>query len=293
MEHRVAYYHHPCDRRFSIDDVRFESTELTSRYRRHDSDQVKAIGYPTGKRTVYCLYTPTGTCGRTVDLDLTEAELTAALDPMNPETERPIALALFEAWNGVREEESKRDGLAIYKPMELENVLVALDQTDWSGPATEVAGRLASNMIIRHILPNANHRCSISMLQFYLDFCTFGSEVEYDNLRLHTDDNEWKAWVDDYIRQSKRILDVRRNNVRFKYLREGGIDYVVRKGEIVTDLRDWDLDMTPNDAKQKYAKKHERLYDRFAEEIAERAGVPDLASRPGLSQREFATMLSG
>lgn len=294
MEHRVVYYHHPLDKRYSLEYVDDDATQFAERYGGYDSGTVKALGYPTGETEIYCLYTQTGEAGTADDLEISEAELVAALDDMHPDRERPIAIGLLEAWEGVREEAEKSgDGLEIYKALELGRVPEALTEVNWNGTATDVAGELMSNLILRHILPNANHRCSISMLQFYLDFCTFGREVEYNGLRLHTTDNDWRAWVDPYITQSKRILTVRRNNVRFKKLSEYGVETVVRKGGIEIALADWDLDMHYRDAWTHYARKHEQLCVRFAEEIAERAGVPELGDRDGLTQTAFASLLAG
>ena len=294
MGSRVVYYHHPLDKRFSMGYVDHDTTRFSERYNSYNLGTVKAIVYPIGDTEVYCLYTQTGSFGTADDLEISEAEITVALDEMRPERERPIAIGLLGAWEGVREEErATGDGLEIYKPLEIERVPEALNEVKWEGTATDVAGRLMSNLILKHVLPNANHRCSISMLQFYLDVCVFGREVEYEGPRLHTADNEWREWVDPYITQSKRILTVRRNNVRFKQLLEYGCKTVVRKGDIEITLADWELDMPYRDAWTHYAQKHERLCIRFAEEIAERAGVPELSNRPGLSQSEFARLLAG
>lgn len=277
-----------------MDYVDDDATRFAERYGSYDAGTVKAVGYPIGETEVYCLYTQTGVFGMADDLEISETEIAAVLEEMHPERERPIAMGLIEAWEGVREEEEETgDGLVIYKEMEIDQVPEALNEVDWDGTATDVAGKLMSNLILRHVLPNANHRCSISMLQFYLDYCMFGREVEYNALRLHTPDNEWREWVDPYIRQSKRILTVRRNNIRFKQLREYGCKTVVRKGGIELDLADWELDMHYRDAWTHYARKHERLCVRFAEEITERTGIPDLSDRSGLSQTEFATLLAG
>ncbi|WP_332897155.1 hypothetical protein [Haladaptatus sp. CMSO5] len=294
MEHRVVHYHYPLDKRYSLEYVDDDATQFAERYGGYDSGTVKALGYPIGEAEIYCLYTQTGESGTADDLETSETEIVAALDDMHPDRERPIAIGLFEAWEGVREEaEETGDGLEIYKELELSRVPEALDEVNWNGTATNVAGELMSNLILRHVLPNANHRSSISMLQIYLDFCTFGREVEYNGLRLHTADNEWRAWVDPYITQSKRILTVRRNNVRFQKLSEYGVETVIRKGGIEIALGEWNLGMHYRDAWTHYARKHEQLCVLFAEEIAERAGVPELSERAGLSQADFASLLAG
>lgn len=294
MTHQLAYYHHPLDKRYSIDYVTDDAADFAESYTSNDPAKVKAVGYPFSGATGYCLYTPTGVFGTADDLDTSEEEITAALDEMDPDIERPIAIGILSAWDGVRqEEESTGRELEVYKPMQIEKIPDALEQVNWDGTATDVAGEIMSNLIIRHVLPNANHRCSISMLQIYLDYCTFGEEIEYNSLRLHTDNNEWKDWVDPYIKQSKRIITVRRNNLWFKNLRSYGCKTVFRKGGIGIELADWELDMHYHQAWKVYSRKHEKLCTRFAEEVSERAGVLHLNDQQGLDQEEFAMLLEG
>jgi hypothetical protein len=45
----------------------------------------------------------------------------------------------------------------------------ALDRVSWGAELPQVAGELMSNLILRHPLPNANHRTSIVVLQFCIE----------------------------------------------------------------------------------------------------------------------------
>lgn len=103
-----------------------------------------------------------------------------------------------------------------------------------------VAGELMSNLVIRHALPNANHRTSIAMLQFCID----SVDPSFEMPSTHVDDHTWKERVDPYIVESKRLITVRRNNVRFEHLKELGVNLVERKGGIRIQLADCDLGPT-------------------------------------------------
>lgn len=122
----------------------------------------------------------------------------------------------------------------------------------WS--ATDVAGRLASNLILKHSLPNGNHRTAVALVQFYLrrlnpDFSLPETSVEVD-----PESYDWRAWVNEYITESKRLLTVRRKNVVFKHLYKFGVRTVERKHAIEIDLTAYELDMFPSEAKTIYAK---------------------------------------
>lgn len=85
-----------------------------------------------------------------------------------------------------------------------------------------------SNLILRHSLPNANHRTGIAMLQF----CIESVDPEFEMPRTHIDDDTWREWANTYIVDSKRLITVRRNNLRFKQLEDLDVDLVERKDGI-------------------------------------------------------------
>jgi len=144
-----------------------------------------------------------------------------------------------------------------------------------------------SNLILKHALPNANHRTAIAMLQFCID----SVDSSFEMPSTHVDDQTWKAWVDPYIVESKRLLTVRRNNVRFQHLQDLGVDIVERKGGIQIRLADYDLDMHWRDALTEYARSHEEHCVAFADEVLERAGRPELQDRSGPTKVEFIDFL--
>jgi len=120
-----------------------------------------------------------------------------------------------------------------------------------------VAGRLASNLILKHALPNANHRTAAALVQFYLrrlnpDFAMPETSVETD-----PESYDWREWVNEYINESKRLLTVRRKNVLFKHLYSFGARTLERKHAVEIDLTEYETDMYPSEAKIVYAEKQE------------------------------------
>ena len=71
----------------------------------------------------------------------------------------------METGRDVREEGEFR----LFKEFEPAQIERTLEDVPWSGPFPTVAGELLSNLILRHALPNANHRTGIAMLQFRIE----------------------------------------------------------------------------------------------------------------------------
>ncbi|MDB9234668.1 hypothetical protein PN419_14500 [Halorubrum ezzemoulense] len=75
--------------------------------------------------------------------------------------------------------------------------------------------------------------------------------------RTHVDDNTWREWVDPYIVDSKRLITVCRNNLRFKQLEDLDVDLVEGKDGIQIQLAEFELDIHWREALSKYAEQHE------------------------------------
>jgi len=97
-------------------------------------------------------------------------------------------------------------------------------------------------------LRNANHRTGIAMLQF----CIESVNPDFEMPRTHVDDDTWREWVNPYIADSKRLITVRRNNLRFKQLEKLDVDFVERKDGIQIRLSEFELDMYWRDALSAY-----------------------------------------
>lgn len=151
-----------------------------------------------------------------------------------------------------------------------------------------MAGRLASNLILKHALPNANHRTAVALVRFYLRRLSPGLSIPETAKEIDPETFDWRDWVNEYINESKRLLTVRRKNVRLKYLREFGATTLERKHGVKIELTTYELDMHPSEAKEFYAREHEGLWINFVEDAVKRADHPELMNTSGLPKSEFA-----
>lgn len=245
---RVVHYHHPQAENFPL---KYSSASLSALLSRQaDLDgATKLIGYPFDT-PVYVLYE-------------SDTDIEASVD--------------------VREE----DVFRLYKEFEPQKIQQALDHVSWGATLPQVAGELMSNLILRHSLPNANHRTGIAMLQF----CIESVEPDFEMPRTHIDDDTWREWVDPYIVESKRLITVRRNNIRFKHLEALGVDFVERKDGIQIRLAEFDLDMHWRKALSEYAGRHETHCTEFAQAVLERAERDTLLGQQGPTKQEFIDYL--
>ena len=281
-----VYYHHPGDKQFSLDFVHPDPVAIVSQIVDYADDVAAKIEQYEIDESFYAIYTSRvgGEPVREIDFDLT-----ASLAEMSDDNST-IVVRLLEIYRALIVQNESEEGTSVeaYKNIDVDALPDVLNQTSWDGSATDVAGRLASNLILKHPLPNANHRTAVALVQFYLcrlnpDFSLPDTSVEVD-----TESYDWRAWVNEYITESKRLLTVRRKNVVFKHLHKFGVRTVERKHAIEIDLTAYDLDMYPSEAKNIYAKNHEALWAGFVEEAVERAGYPELKEAQGLSKKAFA-----
>jgi len=281
--YHLVYYHHPCAENLSLKYSSTDPSDVVQR-RYEDGGKTKLLGYPFNT-PIYVLYEGNDTTTHADEIEYGLGWLEERLDGL-PRSTQVITfrlLELLQAAVDVREEDEFR----LYKDFEPMQVHRALENVSWGASLPVVAGELMSNLVLRHPLPNANHRTSIAMLQF----CIESVAPSFEMPTTHVDDHTWKAWVDPYIVESKRLITVRRNNVRFKRLAELGVDVVERKGGIQIWLTDYELDMHWRDALTKYAERHEAHCTQFVEEIFERTGRSDLTGRKGPTRDGFAEFL--
>jgi hypothetical protein len=177
--------------------------------------------------------------------------------------------------------------LKAYKRVELEAVPDALKRVRWGEAVPTTAGTLLSNLILRHALPNANHRTAFGILELYLE-C---ADSQFWMPSMATDDFDWKEWVDPYIVDSKQLLTVRRNTSRFRMLENAGCETVLRKGGIGISLSEYDLTVGYRDALREYAERHEDRSIEFVHELLARAGAENFADTTGIDKSSFARRL--
>jgi len=280
---RLVHYHHPCAENFSLTYSAASPDDL--RDPRHEADgDTKLLGYPF-ETPVFVLYEGTEPVETAGDVEYDPDWLEDRLAGRSRATQVTVfrLVELLEAAVDARE----ADEFRLYKDFEPGKVERALDEVSWGDSLPIAAGELMSNLVLRHALPNANHRTSIAMLQF----CVECVDPSFEMPSAHADDETWSSWVDPYVVESKQLVTVRRNNVRFQMLRELGVDLVERKGGVRIRLNDYDLDVHWREALREYAERHEEHCVGFAREVLERADRAALAERSGPSRAAFVEYL--
>lgn len=278
-------YHHPDDSALSLEFINPDRDEVEGRAESEHSDELTAICSYDLDRTIHVLYAGTRP-PETADSVVTDLDrLVSDIEEPN----RTIALRSLGAFVSIMNEKEVEEGerLRAYKDLEPRGISEGLDRVEWSGTVHKVGGRLLSNLVLRHPFPNANHRTGLVMLERFLS----AHEGEFERPRMHNSEYDWKSWANQYIRQSKRILTVRRNAPRFSYLRDFGCQSVIRKGGIEIDLTDWELHSDINEAHSHYATRHESLCIRLAGEIIDRAEDGPHPESGALTKAEFTERL--
>jgi len=274
-----VYYHHPEDSQYSLAYVTQDRDEMTT------SGQEAIVERYDLDEEFFALYTNRGASGTVNDLG---DEFEDTLDEMSPQN-RTITVRLLQIFEEIIEEKELEEDakLEIYKQIELERIPDALARVDWTGTAVDVAGQLMSTLILKHALSNANHRTSISMAQWYLE----SIETGFSFPDFATEEYDWKAWVNEYITESKRLLTVRRDTTAFSLLAEWGCDTIVRKNGIKIVLAEYDLDFTRSEAYAYYGDTHTELCTDFLIESVTRAGHDELITTEGTGKAEFVSFL--
>lgn len=273
-----VYYHHPDDPQYSLAYVTQDRDEITT----YGQDAI--IEHYDFDEEFFVLYTNRGASGTVENLD---DEFEDVLDEISPQ-DRTITVRLLQIFEEIVEaKELEEEKLDIYKQIELERIPDAIARVEWTGTAVDVAGQLMSTLILKHALPNANHRTSISMAQWYLE----SIETGFSFPDFATEAYDWKIWVNEYITESKRFLTVRRNTTAFSLLSEWGCDTVVRKNGIEIVLAEYDLDLTRSEAYAHYGDVHTELCTDFLTESVTRAGHDELLSTEGIGKAEFVSFL--
>jgi len=272
-------YHHPDDSQFSIAYVTQDRGNLNT------SGQDSLVEEYECDERFYVLYTDTGARGTVDDIELEHDDV---LDRMSAEN-RTICIRLLQIFEEILEEKETEEGerLDIYKQIELDTIPDALEHVEWDNAAVDVAAQLMSALVLKHAMPNANHRTAISLSGWYLESAESGFSLP----TLATEEYDWRGWVDEYIRDSKRLLTVRRNTTAFRLIEDFGCDTVIRKGEIDIELNEYDLDQPHSEALRRYAQQHEELCADFMIETVQRAGHGELIRMDGPDKSGFVEYL--
>ncbi|AQL42090.1 hypothetical protein BV210_04890 [Halorientalis sp. IM1011] len=281
MAGRVAY-HHPENSRLSIDYLAYEFEEAEKRAAQCEADEITRIEECELNETVYVVYRGREVPDVTEDIEYELRQEVADMEWANQIITTRI-LRLFESIAAEKyEQEDER--LAAYKEIEITRIPEALDRVTWDESVAIAGGELVSGLILRHALPNANHRTALGMLSLYFEAISGG----FDMPSTATEEYDWEGWVNEYIEDSKRLLTVRRNVPRFRHLSNAGCTVVERKDGLRIHLNDYDLTMDHWDALAEYAQIHNRQSIEFAQEVLDRAGTPELQEGKPVTKQEFA-----
>ncbi len=283
LDPEVLHYHHPSAENFSLAQSSESPQELRRRSQNGD-ESTKLLGYPFDT-PVYVRYVGDSRVRTAAEAAFDQDRLAAEITAL-PEPAQIVAFRLVELFQATVAARNAAQ-FSLYKPLDLQRVNNALDRVSWGAELPQVAGELMSNLILRHSLPNANHRTSIVVLQF----CIEAVEPSFRMPEAGRDGRAWNQWADPYIRESKRLLTVRRNNLYFKPLARLGVDVVERKGEVQTHLSDYDLDIPPTAAKERYAREHKQLCLEFTDRVLKEAHRTDLYDVAGPSLKQFVAYL--
>ncbi|WP_135824737.1 hypothetical protein [Halorussus ruber] len=279
----LVHYHHPEDHQFSLGFVNPDTDAIEKRLDSYEDATETRVRTYNPDEEVYVIYTKTNEVADTEEI---EYDFDRAFAEMGPDT-RVIVRYLLDLFDSIqktkREEESVP--LGAYKSIEISRIPAALERVDWSRTVPEVGGQLASNVILWHALPNANHRTAFGMFEGYANA---SSDSSFRLPSLITDSYEWQTLVDGFVVDSKRLLTVRRNVAPFRYLAELGCRTVRRKGGIEIPLCEYDLELHTSEALSEYASRHEQRTVQFAATILKKTGNARLTSESGLTKSEFA-----
>ena len=274
-------YHHPDDRQFSLSFVNDEALEVVTHLVSLDGTVNAKVEEYTYDNDFYAVY-KNEAGGEPIDNILSDVIF-------GDENNKVIVSRILETCQNIIDQNKEQEGVAVerYKESEVEKLPQALDRVPWDQDVSEVAGKLASNLIRRHALPNANHRTAISMVQIYLSKI----DSNFSMPETATDTYEWQDWVNGYIERSKALMTVQRKNVLLKHLQGFGVRRIERRNGVVIDLEEYELDMPPGEAKERYAERHEELWVEFVEEVLTRVEKSNLAQAKSIPKAEFAKRL--
>ena len=280
----TVYYHHPEDPRLSLHYVATNLDQAEDQISPSDNRIYRIEEYDLNG-TIYIVY-----AGDPVPetADNLEFDIFSAVEDMEW-SNKIITTRLLNLLESVIEEkyEEEDEKLSVYKDIEVERVPEALERVTWGDSVTETAGQLVSCLILRHALPNANHRTSIALLSLYYQAIS----PQFEMPATATEEYDWEGWVNDFIEDSKELITVRRNTTRFHYLNEFGCNVVERKDGLRIHLNEYDLSMHPREAQKHYAKRHTERCVGFAETVLERAGTSELRNGDPLDKEAFAERL--
>lgn len=215
----------------------------------------------------------------TTEEEVSKVPLKVNLPEYDDRTEK-LVKTVRDIFEYIDEEQS----LDRYKKPGFSGVADAIDRVQWRQSVPEVGGQLLSRLILRHGLPNANHRTAIAFLQTYLETLRSGIGVPETNVG-----DEWSDWTNEFIVDSKKLLTVRRNASGFRQLAERGATVLERKGGVEIHLGNYEI--STKDPWSHFRQKHENRSCDFVIGYIKRAEADELLKQTDDGKRAFADRL--
>lgn len=206
-----------------------------------------------------------------------------------PHKEVILIDSVINTFKGVEDQWMDRGmPLNYYKQPDPQKIGVALDRVQWRQDVPTTGGEIMSSLLLKHALPNANHRTSVAYLRTYLQSMTDDSEAEFEHAGNYQGD--WHSWAKNHIYESKRLLMLRRKSSLLQHAKSHGVDVIRRKSGVELDLSAHDFE---NDNIQEIAKDgHTNRCIQFTIELLERSGHEYLKSKTDDGKRTFIDRLS-
>lgn len=197
-----------------------------------------------------------------------------------------IVDVVLDIFRGVSDSwREKNEPLEWYKRPEPTEIAHALNKVEWRQDVPKVGGELMSHLILRHSMPNANHRTAIGILQIYLK--SMSPEIEVPTAGNFQGD--WFDWAEKYVYESKRLLTFRRKPSLLNHLKQSGCPAIQRKSDIKIKLSEYDF--TSDDLKQQAEREHRQRSIEFVEEYLRRTSKPELMNERDPGKEVFVDRL--
>jgi len=204
----------------------------------------------------------------------------------------PGELALVDAvistFNGVSQRwEANGDKLRWYKDFNPVDISRAIESVEWRQLVPLVGGDLVSELILKHALPNANHRTAIAFLRTYLESIAQQGEADFPAAGNY--DGEWYRWAEEYVYRSKKLLLLRRKDNLLRYAKDHGFSKVQREPRVTLTLAKYDFNQT---AVSRHAEKaHLELWVDFVVNFLIRSGQSNLLRTMDPGKQTFVRQL--
>lgn len=205
-----------------------------------------------------------------------------------PPDETVLVDSVINTFRGVKNEwENRGESLKYYKKPEPTRISEAFDQVEWRQDVPVVGGELMSRLVLKHALPNANHRTAVAYLRTYLQSVTNDPTAEFTDAGNYKGD--WHDWAREHVYESKRLLMLRRKADLLKYASSFGVETVRRKSGVEVDLtaQEFENQNVPEVAEEG----HRNRCIQFAVDLIERSGHEELRSVKDDGKRAFVDRL--